>query len=240
MARFFVTDEVSSQYVITGENAAHIIRSLRMKIGEELVLCDTQSTDHVCKISEIRGDSLLVDIISKSPCPNEASVKLKLFQGLPKGDKIDTVVQKAVEMGVCEIYPCITSRCISRPDEKSTHTKAVRLQKIAAEAACQSQRGIIPKVHNFLSFEKALKEFADCELPMVFYENGGEQIVDVLNKSYSEIAIFVGPEGGFEQKEIDEMIKHGARVCTLGKRILRTETASVAASAVIMHLTKNL
>ena len=168
----------------------------------------------------------------------EPSVKVTLYQALPKGDKMEFIIQKAVEIGVTEIVPVISSRCVSRPDQKSLSKKILRWQKIAKQAAMQSGRGIVPKVKDAVPFEKGV-ENAKGE-KVIFYELGGESVRDILSDKQKEISIFIGSEGGFSGDEVDLVLKNGGRKATLGKRILRAETAPLVALTVIMYETNNL
>ena len=159
---------------------------------------------------------------------------------MPKSDKLETVVQKAVELGVNQIVPVISERCISRPDAKSVAKKRERLQKIANEAAKQSGRGVLPTVENALTFKECCSRLSDFDISILFYELGGEPLTELGIKDCGRIAILIGPEGGFSKEEADTALKNGAKAATLGKRILRTETAPLAALTGIMLLSGNL
>jgi len=240
LPRFFISHEIDESYTLTGESASHAIKSLRMQTGETLTLCSPSSTDYLCEIVSVSKDCADVRLLSKQPCQNEPDVKITLYQGLPKGDKLDFTVMKAVETGVCEIVPVITARSISRPDAKASEKKLERLQKIALEAAMQCGRGIIPTVKPIISFSESLKSFGQHEMPIVFYEMGGQRLAEIMTKKYSDIAIFIGPEGGFEPDEIASLVSKGAKKATLGNRILRTETAPIVAVSALMFITGNL
>lgn len=239
MAWFFTDENISSEdYIITGENARHIEKSLRMKPGEELTLCTPDKTQCNCEIAEISPGQVFVKIKEKFPCENEPDVKITLYQALPKGDKMDYIVQKCVELGVSRIVPVISARCISRPDEKSLKKKSERWQKIALQASMQSRRGIIPVVENAVSFEQAVKN-ADNDLNIIFYECGGERVSSIIESKPYTIGMFIGSEGGFEEKEVQSVLNKGGKAATLGKRILRAETAPLAALSIIMYQTGN-
>lgn len=240
MPRFFVSKVDAPQHILTGQDAAHVIKSLRMRPGESLTLCDESQTEHLCEIKEIRGESVILDVQNSKLSSNEPSVRVSLYQALPKSDKMDLIVQKAVELGVHEIVPVLSDRCISRPDEKSKAKKIARWQKIATEAAKQSRRGLIPVVSEILPLNEAILHQDKNVCAMVFYENGGKRIETFLHPEAEDIAIFVGPEGGFEESEISLCEKAGIFPATLGPRILRTETAPLAALSVIMALTGNM
>lgn len=239
MPHFFVDEEIeSSEYSLFGEDGRHIAKSLRMKQGENLTLCSPSGTVHNCVVEKVEGDFVGVRILSSEQSEAEPSVKVTLYQALPKGDKMEFIIQKAVEIGVTEIVPVISSRCVSRPDQKSLSKKILRWQKIAKQAAMQSGRGIVPKVKDAVPFEKGV-ENAKGE-KVIFYELGGESVRDILSDKQKEISIFIGSEGGFSGDEVDLVLKNGGRKATLGKRILRAETAPLVALTVIMYETNNL
>ena len=239
MPHFFVDEEIeSSEYSLFGEDGRHIAKSLRMKQGENLTLCSPSGTVHNCVVEKVEGDFVGVRILSSEQSEAEPSVKVTLYQALPKGDKMEFIIQKAVEIGVTEIVPVISSRCVSRPDQKSLSKKILRWQKIAKQAAMQSGRGIVPKVKDAVPFEKGV-ENAKGE-KVIFYELGGESVRDILSDKQKEISIFIGSEGGFSGEEVDLVLKNGGRKATLGKRILRAETAPLVALTVIMYETNNL
>ena len=239
MPHFFVDEEIeSSEYSLFGEDGRHIAKSLRMKQGENLTLCSPSGTVHNCVVEKVEGDFVGVRILSSEQSETEPSVKVTLYQALPKGYKMEFIIQKAVEIGVTEIVPVISSRCVSRPDQKSLSKKLLRWQKIAKQAAMQSGRGIVPKVKDAVPFEKGV-ENAKGE-KVIFYELGGESVKDILSDKQKEISIFIGSEGGFSGDEVDLVLKNGGRKATLGKRILRAETAPLVALTVIMYETNNL
>lgn len=241
MLWLFTSYIMGENFVINGEDANHISHSLRMKAGEQLMLCTDDGMEHLCEIKEITSDSVRVEVLSSKPCENEPSVKVTLYQALTKSDKMDTIIQKAIELGVYKIVPVISARCISRPDEKSMAKKLERWNKIAKQAAMQSRRGIIPKVENLIEFTECAEKCQEYDAAIVYYELGGESTSGIVQKEKTKnIAVFIGSEGGFEQSEVDLIIKSGGKAGTLGKRILRTETAPLAALSVIMYITGNM
>lgn len=240
MARFFIDKIDGKTHLITGADAAHIVKSLRMRVLEELTLCDNNQTEYRAAIEQISEQGVLVKVISSCACDNEPSVFVTLYQGVPKSDKMDWIVQKSVELGASKICPILLSRCVARPDQKSQHKKRQRLQKIAEEAAKQSRRGIIPQIEEYLTLNQALERSKKDDCSLVFYENGGKQIRQLLPQGVKTVSIFVGPEGGFEREEVEAIERAGGQSATLGPRILRTETAPLAALSVIMELTANL
>lgn len=239
MPHFFVDEEIESgEYSLFGEDGRHIAKSLRMKEGESLTLCSPSGTVHNCVVEKVEGDFVEVRILSSEQSEAEPNVKVTLYQALPKGDKMEFIIQKAVEIGVTEIVPVISSRCVSRPDQKSLSKKILRWQKIAKQAAMQSGRGIVPKVKDAVTFKNGV-ENAKGE-KVIFYELGGESVRDILSEKPKEISIFIGSEGGFSSDEVDLVLKKGGRKATLGKRILRAETAPLVALTIIMYETDNL
>lgn len=240
MAWFFVDRIDGDTHRITGEDARHITKSLRMACGEELTLCDRQGREYTCVIRGIDGAGVLAEVLRDAPCQNEPGIRVVLYQALPKGDKMDLIVQKAVELGVTDIVPVVSSRCISRPDKKSLDKKVQRWQKIAAQAAQQSRRGIVPKVCGALSFEEAVKDAQSCEKQILFYECGGQSVGSLLQKEDKSAAVFIGSEGGFAPEEVQQVLQNGGRAATLGRRILRAETAPLAALSIMMYATGNM
>ena len=236
MAWFFTEQNIcTNQYTFTGENAKHISKVLRMKTGEEITLVTPDKTQCECKIASISGDDVTVDIISEKPCGQEPDVFVTLYQALPKGDKMDYIVQKCTELGVSRIVPVISARCVSRPDKKSLAKKQERWQKIALQAAMQSRRGVIPEVCPCVLFKEAAEISKENDITIFFYEMGGESVKKILTDKPESIGIFIGSEGGFEQSEADLIVNSGGCRATLGRRILRAETAPLAALSIIMY-----
>ena len=240
MPRFFIDYVPSGQTAISDADGKHIARSLRMKIGEPLTLCDGKGMDYACEIESINGDEVMVRVLSSCLSISEPTVHVTVYQGLPKADKMDSIVQKSVETGAVAIVPVMTSRCVSKPDEKSIHKKTERWQKIAEEAAKQSGRGIIPQVLPLISLKQAAQQAAKSSSVILFYEGGGESLSKLITSESKEIAVFIGPEGGFEPDEVELITKLGGKTATLGTRILRTETAPIAALAAIMLASGNM
>ena len=240
MPRFFINYVPEEYAVITGEDGRHIARSLRMQQGESLILCDSIGTDYNCTIESVADSGVTVRVLNFCKSVAEPSVKVTVYQGLPKADKMESIVQKAVETGAVRIVPVMAARCVSKPDEKAAAKKTERWQKIAEEAAKQSGRGVIPEVSALTNFKAAVKEAAQNGEIILFYEGGGQSIAKLINFKTGYLSIFIGPEGGFEQSEVDFALQNGAKIGTLGARILRTETAPIAALAAIMLATGNM
>lgn len=235
MPRFFVEGEPSGEYLVDGENGAHIVKSLRMRQGEKLTLCDGRGTDFLCTILECRPEGALVRVEERRQSDGEPEVRVTVCQCWPKGDKLETVTQKAVELGAAAVWPLESRRCVSRPDGKGAEKKTVRLQKIAREAAQQSGRGTIPRVLAPASLEEALRTAAKEGEILFFYEEGTQSLKQALKTAGDRLFVFVGPEGGFEPAEAALAESLGAKLLTLGPRILRTETAPLAAMAAIFY-----
>ena len=241
MPRFFIdyTPEVGGEAVIEGGDARHIGGALRMTAGESLTLCDGKGTDYACTVTAVEKERVTLSVDTAAPSYSEPSLAVTLYMGLPKGDKMELIIQKAVELGVTAIVPVATARCIVKLDGKDAAKKQVRWQKIAAEAAGQSGRGIIPVVESPLSWKQALVRFAE-EKTLLCYEGGGAPIGKLVSPADTAISLVVGPEGGFDTAEVEAVTAVGGQIATLGPRILRCETAPLAAIAVLMENSGNM
>ena len=238
MPRFFVSPVTSDTLCIDGENGRHIARSLRMRPGETLTLSNGEGIDYLARILSIDGDAVETEILERTPNQTEPRAKLTLFMAMPKGDKMELIVQKATEIGVSVIQPILTERCISRPDEKSMEKKRARYQKIALEAAGQSGRGKVPEVRKLLTLAEAVQVLP--EKSILFYEKGGERISKLITSDDTDIGMFVGSEGGFSEEEAAFLVENGVVPATLGMRILRCETAPLCGMSVILSLTGDI
>ncbi|HCA04615.1 MAG TPA: 16S rRNA (uracil(1498)-N(3))-methyltransferase [Ruminococcaceae bacterium] len=239
MAWFFCENEVNSDLItLTGENARHA-RVLRLRQGEAVTVVTPKGVRCECECKQISADNVTLSVLSKKECENEPDVFVTLYQALPKGDKMDYIVQKCVELGVSRIVPMISARCVSRPDGKSLVKKTARWQKIALQAAMQSRRGIIPEVCPCVSFKQAAEMTKENERTVFFYEMGGDSVKNILKDKPKTIGMFIGSEGGFEEEEARLVTDGGGKAATLGKRILRAETAPLAALSIIMYQTDN-
>ena len=238
MPRFFVTkDQVNDGYVtILGDDAHHISRSLRMATGEKITVCDMQKNEYFCTLEEFLSDRVIARIDSRKQSDTEPPFRAKLYQALPKGDKLDSIIQKSVECGIYSITTFISERCIAR--ESGTEPKKLqRRERIALEAAKQSGRGIIPRISPSVSFKDAVKEASKADIALFCYEGyGTEPLRTFLSGKHAELAqkgvneptisIMIGSEGGFSLAEEEYAREAGLVPVGLGKRILRTETAS--------------
>jgi 16S rRNA (uracil1498-N3)-methyltransferase len=247
--RFFIEPKnVSSGDKITliGEDARHISFSLRARPGDEYILCDTCNYEYICKITEITSDEVVLELVEKKPCEAEPDVKVTLYQALIKGDKFDAVVQKAVELGVHRIVPVISERCVSRPDAKQLEKKIERWQKISKAAAMQCARSYVPEIAPVVEYKNAIEQIKNADCGFICYEAEPHEPMKKIfeacsseNKS-STYSFFVGPEGGISEKEAEVAKKSGLPLASLGKRILRTETAPLCVISSIMFFSDNL
>lgn len=239
MPRFFLEHINPENIRITGEDAHHIGRSLRMRVGEALTVC-ADGTDYHCRITAITPDEVLLAAESAELCAAEPTVHVTLYQAVPKSDKLSQIIQKVTELGAVRIVPVLTRRCVARPDKKDFDKKLSRLQKIAESAAKQSGRGIIPEVAPLYTWQEALQEMAQADRALLFYEEGGMRFSEVPLEDCRSIAIFIGSEGGLDPEEAEAAKAAGILPVWLGNRILRCETAPLTAISVLMHLTGNL
>ena len=240
MYHFYVEPDAVSENTarITGSDVNHIKNVLRMRVGEEIMILDGNGMEYRCEIEAI-SDEILARILEAKKTEAELSVRLLLFQGLPKKDKMELIIQKAVELGVSEIIPVLTKRTVVKlEDKKKEQKKLERWQAIAEAAAKQSGRGIIPKVCEAVKFTEAVKQAEALEEALIPYElaEGMDEARERIRGLHGKktIGIFIGPEGGFEEEEIALAVKSGIHPITLGKRILRTETAGLCILSVIM------
>lgn len=244
MYRFFVEPAQIQEHTITitGNDVNHIKNVLRMKKGEELWISDQEEKEYHCYIEEFLEEEILTHIMYVQEPGFELPGRIYLFQGLPKGEKMEWIIQKAVELGVHEIIPVSMKRCVVKLDKKKAEKKTARWQQIAESAAKQSKRMKIPRIHPVCTYGEAL-EYADesCQVRLVPYERTEgmketKEMIEQIEPGQS-IGIFIGPEGGFDEKEIEAALQAGMKPISLGKRILRTETAGMTILSVLMfHL----
>lgn len=238
MHRFFADKSQFTETAvqILGDDVKHISRVLRLKEGDQISVCDKDKTDYLCKISAVDKERVVADILEKFPNLNESNIEITLYQGLPKGDKMDLIIQKAVELGVVKIVPVVMKRTVVKLG--NTESKMQRWQRIADEASKQCMRGILPRVSEPVTFEEMLTTVRDDELTLLPYENENHtRLKTVLkdNLSAKEINIIIGPEGGFDEEEVFLATKQGINTVTLGPRIMRCETAPLAAISAVMY-----
>lgn len=243
MPRFFLQrSNISDGYVtLTGDDALHISRSLRMRPGEAITVCDMQKRVYECVLEDFTADTVRARIISESDSDTEPPYGLRLYQALPKSDKLDLIIQKAVESGASSIIPFGSSRCVVKAEPSKEGKRLERRRRIALEAAKQCGRGSIPEVREPMSFEQMLEDASDCALKLFFYEGDGAVPLRTLLEGIPEgelpesIAVVIGSEGGFSLEEVERARTAGFMVCGLGKRILRCETAPGFALACIAY-----
>ena len=240
MYRFYIgQDQIQEEIHILDSDVNHIRNVLRLEPGDWLVACDGEGTDYVCRIQSLSPDDVTLSIEKKQESGTELDTRITLFQGIPKKDKMEFIIQKAVELGVYEIVPVMMKRCVVKlSEDKKIKKKTERWQAIAEAAAKQCDRGIIPVVHEPVTMGQAFDMASSLEYNMIPYElqNGiqvSRQIVDEACAKES-VGIFIGPEGGLEKDEVDRAVAIGAEPITLGKRILRTETAGMALLSIMM------
>lgn len=241
MYHFFVKPEQAGKEIIeiTGGDVNHIRNVLRMKAGEELCVNDGRFA-YLCRVRELEPDRITVQILEKQERSSELPVQITLFQGLPKADKLETIIQKCVELGVCQIVPVEMKRCVVKLDSKKEEAKRRRWQAIAESAAKQAGRGLIPQIHPLMTYQQALEYAFAMDHVLLPYEHAENMKAtrDAFSciKPGQRVAVFIGPEGGFEDSETELAQNRGAKVITLGRRILRTETAGMAVLAMLGYV----
>ena len=252
MPRFFIRqDQVEERKIrLWGEDAHHIARSLRMAVGDSLTVCDMQGREYDCVIKSFLDDrEVILEILQVTQSDREPKCRICVFQALPKGDKLDTVIQKAVECGASEIVPFESERCVVRIKAEAEQRKTERRQKIAAEAAKQCGRSVIPTVRSSVSFSEMLSMASSYDLCLFCYEGDGTcPLGEILREERARllvcedrlpsVAVIIGSEGGFSQKEAEQAKDMGMRSVGLGKRILRTETASGFVLSCLVYVTE--
>ena len=236
MTRFFASqEEISGERILlTGENAQHA-KVLRLKPGETVLVCDGEGQECLCQI--FSTDPWELRVTERRASQSEAAVRVSVYMAFPKADKLEHVIQKATELGAFEIVAFPSARCVSRPDEKSLKKKLERWQKIAASAAEQSGRGRIPQVLTLGSYREALERAAKADKALLFYENEHATTLRMALSAppFGTVSLLTGPEGGLEENEIAQARSAGMQICTLGRRILRCETAPLCALSAVMY-----
>ena len=249
MPKYFIKNEQieQNQIKIVGLDINHIKNVLRMKIGDQLELCNCDTQENFnCKIVNIEKDNIQCEILEKLQQEEESNVEVTIFQGLPKADKMEYIIQKSVELGAFNITPVEMKRCVVKLNDKDKTKKIERWQKISEGAAKQSGRNIIPKINEIVNIKKICSQIINYDLVLIAYENEKE---NTLKKELKELAkkiennkdkkikigVIVGPEGGLEEQDVQELKQNGAKIITLGKRILRTETVALNVLSVIMY-----
>ncbi len=239
MHQFFVEEaQIGREFVtITGSDVNHIKNVLRMKAGEKIRVSSQNGRDYFCELSEITDTFVQADLLKEDAPSTELCGKIRLFQGIPKGSRMETVIEKAVELGVHEIIPVAMRYCVVKLDAKKEAARIVRWQKLAESAAKQSKRSVIPSIHPVMPFEAAAEYALSCDVRLVPYENerGMDSMRDALLsiQKGDSISVMIGPEGGFSKEEI-ALVEGKMRLVSLGRRILRTDTAGISTLSMLM------
>ncbi len=242
MYRFFVEPSQieGNRIVITGSDVNHIKHVLRMKVGEELAVSNgIDEKEYRCGIKEFTEDAVICELFFIKEEGVELPCQITLYQGLPKADKMELILQKAVELGAFRIVPVAMKRCVVKLDEKKAHAKQARWQAIAEAAAKQSKRAVIPQVEEVMSFAEAARDAAKADVPLLPYEMAEDisytrQLIRDIRPGQS-ISVMIGPEGGFAEEEVEQAMQLGMKKVTLGRRILRTETAGMTMLSILMY-----
>lgn len=245
MSHFFINSSqvVGSELTIVGDDVNHMKNVLRMKEGEHFSAADENGMCYECSVETLDKHQVTANILDRKTGETELSSKIYLFQGLPKSDKMELIIQKAVELGVYEIIPVVTKRAIVKLDAKKEASKLKRWQSIAEGAAKQSGRMLIPQVSEVKSFDEALKKAKELDVRLIPYEcatgmDGTRSILENIKPGMS-VGVFIGPEGGFDTSEVEQAKIFGVEPITLGRRILRTETAGLTTLSILMYLLEN-
>lgn len=240
MHHFFVTPSqvMNGKIQIEGQDVNHMKNVLRMKIGEQVEISDGNNKKYICEVEEYDTESAWLNILEEREADTELVSKLYLFQGLPKSDKMELIVQKAVELGAYEVIPVSTKRAVVKLDAKKAAKKVERWNSISESAAKQAGRSLIPEVTEVMTFAQALEKAKELDVTLIPYElaegmEESKRILHSIQKGQS-VGIFIGPEGGFEKDEVEQAMGSGALPITLGRRILRTETAGLAILSILM------
>ena len=254
MPKFFVKQEQINGdiIIIQGQDVNHIKKVKKKKIGDELQICNSQNGENfLCDIKEIENENILCKIKQEIEEKVESNIEVTIFQGLPKADKMEYIIQKSVELGVYDITPVEMKRCVVKLDEKDKNKKQVRWQKISEVAAKQCGRDIIPQINRIINTKNICELIKKYDIVLVAYENEKEKTLKEQLKLIKEkmqklekdelikIGIVIGPEGGLEERDVQDLKENGAKIITLGKRILRTETVALNVLSVIMYELEN-
>ena len=236
--RFFI-EQIQDEVVIDGEEFRHAINVLRIKEGETVILCDNTGFEYISTVVKINKKDFIARVVEKRQSQTEAITSVTLIAGYLKGDKTELVVQKAVELGAYEIIPVATKRAVVKLDDKKASKKVERWNSIAEGGAKQSGRSFVPEVTSVMSFKEALKYAGTLDVVLIPYELAEgmaetKQVISAIEPGQS-VGIFIGPEGGFETAEVEQAMEAGAKAITLGKRILRTETAGLTTLSILMY-----
>lgn len=245
MPKFFVTEEQINKnlIIIKGQDVKHIKNVLRQKVGDKITICNSSNKqNYLCEINKFDEENIYCNIIENIENNNETNLQVTIFQGLPKFDKMELVIQKTVELGAYSIKPVEMKRCVVKLNEKDKIKKIERWQKISEVASKQCGRDIIPQINQITKIKDICKEISEFDLFLVAYENEEENAlkfelkkIQKLEKNDLKVGVLIGPEGGIAPEEIEELKENGAKIITLGKRILRTETVALNVLSILMY-----
>jgi 16S rRNA (uracil1498-N3)-methyltransferase len=240
MHRFFVEDRNINEnnILIEGDDVNHITKVLRLRSGEKVSVSNARGREFICTLTEVNKKQVICEISEEFINQTEAPIQITLFQGLPKAQKMDLIIQKCVEIGIYKIQPVITERVVIKVDGKDLSNKIERWRRIAEEAAKQSKRGIIPEIAEPISFSEAIESLNDMDISVVPYEKEESRgLKETLKEGFNvkTVGILIGPEGGFDEEEIEKCLNLNVKPVTLGPRILRTETAGFVASTIVLY-----
>lgn len=245
MPKFFVKNNQinENKVIITGEDVNHIKNVLRLNIDDDIQICNLETSENfTCGIIKLNSDSVECNIFNKLTSKAESNIHITIFQGIPKSDKMELIIQKCVELGVYDITPVNMKRCIAKIDEKAKFKKLERWQKISEVAAKQCGRNVIPKINNISNIKNICNLIYEYDIVLLAYENEKENTLknallklNIRENKKLKIGIIIGPEGGLEKKEVELLKDSGAKVITLGERILRTETVAFVITSIIMY-----
>ena len=238
LRRFIVPFGLTEEGVVLTDNLAHrLIRVLRLKIGDRVILCDPHGDEWMAEIVAVEPNAARLQLVERTFLGHQPEVEVTLFQGIPKGEKMDFIIQKATELGVRKIVPMLTKRTVVQLNPEKARSKRGRWQRVATAATEQCGGRFVPEVTMVASFNQAVEEASAYDLWLLFYEAAGESLKKAIepNQNATSIAIMVGPEGGFESSEVEMAKGKGAKIVSLGRRILRTETAAVVATALVLY-----
>ena len=241
MSKFFVNSNQikDNKAILVGENANHIKNVLRMKEDDELSISDENGKTYICNIQEIEQDKVACNVLKEDLNNVETICSLEIFQGLPKADKLEHIIQKCTELGVKEITPVAMKRCVVKLDKKSEVAKVRRWQKIAESASKQSNRNAVAKINNPISMQNLVDKAKEYDILIVPYEKETKTklktVLQNFTKKTNKIGVVIGPEGGFEEQEIKALEEAGGKIVTLGSRILRTETVATVIASIVLY-----
>lgn len=239
--RFFIPSHCFKGHLVwlTPEISHQISRVLRLKVGDTIVVLDGQGEEYQVKLSSIKSDSVTGQLISSQPSPTEPKLKITLFQAMVPYDKFETILQKGTEVGICQFVPVVTKRSLIK-ENNFKQDKVNRWHRIVQEAAEQSERGVVPEIQPLISYQQALEQVSNFDNTWIAWEGVGAKSLTDITPATNNLAIFVGPEGGFEDQEIELAQKYNCQLISLGPRVLRAETASISLASIALYQSADL